>query len=263
MTPTLIQDHPYNPDAIFDPNGPLDPTVMDEAVCAIMRNTQVDLSDTPSAASRRMYAAMRALAAFHPRNEPELMLGVQALSAYHAANAAWRRGAASQPRDDVRRHIATAASAARAYDSMLRALERRQAKPLSVPIGRPPPRDWPPVDPDSLQNEWKRRCGVVAQDLAPDPARQSTMSDDELVTARGAKGQHWLLNPNEGLDIANTDGILPDGSMIVPWNPTAPQEAYMERRLAIMYLREQAENHRNGTPKEIKFRAIRAGDLIP
>ena len=263
MNATLIQDHPYNPDAIFDPNGPLDPTVMEEAVSTIMRNTQVDLSDTPAAASRRMYAAMRALAALHPRNEPELMLGVQALSAYHAANAAWRRGAARHPDGDLRRHIATAASAARAFDSMLRALERRQAKPLSVPIGRPPPRDWPAADPDAVQNEWKRRCGMVGQDLAPNPAQQSAMTDDELITAWAAKGQDWLMNPNEGLDIANTGGILPDGSIIVPWNPTEPQEAYMERRLAMMYLREQAESHRNGMPKEIKFRAIRPGDLIP
>jgi hypothetical protein len=232
---------------------------MDEAVGTIMRGIQPDLADTPAATSRRMYAAMRALAALHPRNPPELMLGVQALSAYHAANAAWHRATAHRSQDDIRRHVTTAASAARAFDSMLRALERRQAKPLFVPVGRPPPRIWPPPNLEAIQHHRS----LAAADPTPDPAQQDSMTDDELVTAWGAKGQQWLQNPNEGLDIANTPGILPDGGMIVPWNPTPPQEAYMERRLILLYVREQAENRRNGSPAPIHIRPTRPGDLIP
>ena len=260
----MTQPDPYDPEAIFDPNGPLDPTVMEEAVATIMRGIEPDLSDTPAATGRRMYTAMRALAALHPRNDPELMLGVQTLNAYHAANAAWRRATQRHQADQSRRHIATAATAARAFDSMLRALERRQAKPLSVPVGRPSSRNWPPVDTEAVQQAWKHRRGLQNEDPdLPDPDRQDAMTDDELVSAWAVKGQQWLQNPNVGLDIANTPGILPDGGMIVPWNPTPPQEAYMERRLILRYLREQAENRRNGSRAEIKLRPIRPGDLIP
>jgi hypothetical protein len=68
------------------------------------------------------------------------MLGVPALSAYHAASACWRPGMnIRQPNGDSARHIATAISAASGLDPMLKALERRQAKPLSIPAGRPAP----------------------------------------------------------------------------------------------------------------------------
>ena len=70
-------------------------------------------------------------------------------------------------------------------------------------------------------------------------------------------------NPNDGLDIANTQGILPDGGMILPWNPDPAQAAYMERRLLLMYLREREENQRNGIEAEIKFRPLRPGDIVP
>jgi hypothetical protein len=245
-------DPSYDPEAIYHPNGPLDPTVMDEAVQTIMRGIEPDLSDTPAATSRRMYAALRALAALHPRNPPELMLGVQALSAYHAATAAWHRATQRRHQDDIRRHVTTAATAARAFDSMLRALERRQAKPLSVPIGRPSPQAWPPPDLPTVQSSEPE-----------DPAHPDQMEDDELIAAWAAKGQQWQQDPNQGLDIANTPGILPGGGMIVPWNPTPAQEAYMERRLLLLYLREQTENQRDGISAPIRIRPTRPGDLIP
>jgi hypothetical protein len=236
---------------------------MDEAVCTIMRGIQPDLADTPAATGRRMYAAMRALAALHPRNPPELMLGVQALSAYHAANAAWHRATAHRPQDDIRRHVTTAATASRTFDTMLRALERRQAKPLAVPVGRPPPQAWAPVDLQAVPTAWQHHQGRQDDDPTPELTRRHAMTDDELVTAWAAKARQWLLNPNEGLDIANTPGILPDGGMIVPWNPTPPQVAYMERRLILLYLREQAEIRHSGSSAPIRIRPTRPGDLIP
>ena len=84
------------------------------------------------------------------------------------------------------------------------------------------------------------------------------MTDDEHVAAWAAKAQEWAKDPNQGLDIANTPDILPDGGMIVPWNPTPTQEAYMERRLILMYLRERAENRRNGSSAPIKIPAAPA-----
>jgi hypothetical protein len=253
----------YDPDAIYDPNGPLDPLVMEEAVGTIMRGIEPDLTEPPDAVSRRMHAALRALAGLHPRNEPELMLGVQARNAYHAANAAWRKGAqhATRP-NEQRRHAATAASATRTFDAMLRALERRQAKPLSVPIGRPPAKPWPAQDLKTLQTDMENRWGLNHQQDAPDPVNQDAMTDDELITAWSAKARQWRENPNQGLDIANTEGILPDGSMIAPWNPTKQQAAYLDRRLAMTYVREQAENRRNGTNSPMQIRPIRTGDII-
>jgi hypothetical protein len=253
----------YDPDAIYDPNGPLDPLVMEEAVGTIMRGIEPDLTEPPDAVSRRMHAALRALAGLHPRNEPELMLGVQALNAYHAANAAWRKGAQHATRPgEQRRHAATAASATRTFDAMLRALERRQAKPLFVPIGRPPAQAWPAKDLKTLQTEMENRWGLNHQQDAPDPVNQDAMTDDELIAAWSAKAREWRENPNQGLDIANTDGILPDGSMIVPWNPTKQQAAYLDRRLAMMYVREQAENRRNGINSPMQIRPTRTGDII-
>jgi hypothetical protein len=68
---------------------------------------------------------------------------------------------------------------------------------------------------------------------------------------------------NEGLDIANTEGILPGGGMILVENPTPQQEAYIDRRLHLMYKREIQENRRKGIFTIPKIRGIRPGDLIP
>jgi hypothetical protein len=242
----------YDPEAIYAPNGPLDPTVMEEILRTIMAGIGPDVSDGLDATGRRMYAAMRALADLHPRNAPELMLGVQVLSAYHAATAAWHRATLRRNPDDIRRDVSTAATAARVCDSMLRAIERRQAKPLSVPVGRPPPQTWPPPN-----------LPAVQQPEPEEPAHPDQMPDDELITAWGAKSRQWNQDPNQGLDIANTPGILPDGGMIVPWNPTPEQMAYMERRMILLYLREKAENLRNGITTPIQVRPTRPGDLIP
>lgn len=256
---TQLYTAPYDPEAIYHPNSPLDPMVIEDAVFTLIRNTEIDPTDPPSVNRRRMYAALRGLAELHPRCIPELMLGVQAISAYHAANAAWRRS--TRP-GDQKRHIATAAAAARAFDSMLRAVERRQVKPLSVPIGRPPPRVWAVADPAIEESEWERRLGLLNLTAVADPVIDSSWPDDEIITALSVKAQQWEADPNEGLDIANTAGILPDGSIFVPRNPTEQQSEYMERRLSIKYVRERAQNLRNGISTPIHFGPLRVGDLI-
>ena len=51
--------------------------------------------------------------------------------------------------------------------------------------------------------------------------------------------------------------------MILMEDPTPQQEAYMDRRLGLMYRREYQENLRKGIKKIPEIRPIRPGDLIP
>ena len=256
---------PYDRHAIFHDNGPFDPCVMDEAVCTIMRNLPLDADEPRGRANRRMRSVLCSLSALHPRDEPEIMLGVQALCAYHAAAACWRIGMnLRHPHGDSTRHITTAATAARTFDSMLRALERRQAKPLSVPIGRPAPRAWPKPDMEAETQYWEQRCSQVETAGPPVPTGQITAwTPEEVEFVTAFKERERIEKENAGLDIANTEGILPGGGMILPEDPTPNQAAYMERRLRLIYFREHEENLRLGNGKKIKFRPIRTGDLIP
>jgi hypothetical protein len=58
-----------------------------------------------------------ALSALHPRDEIEVLLGVQAMSAHHAAMACWYLGMnIAKPNATSTRHITAACSAARAFD---------------------------------------------------------------------------------------------------------------------------------------------------
>jgi hypothetical protein len=268
---TAEPDSPYDPDAIFDPDGPLHPGFMDEAIRTLMRNLPLDDPTEPRHWSyRRMHSALRALAALHPRDEIEIMLGVQALSAYHAAAACWRIGMnLRRPHGDSTRHLSAAASAARTFDSLLRALERRQAKPLFIPIGRPAPRQWPESDSADIMLGWENRCrdSDPAPDLDSEPSDQPTppveWTPEALAIAEAMTDQARVEQENEGLDIANTEGILPGGGMIMPEHPTPQQAAYIARRLALMYKREIAENRRNGITKYPKIRPLRTGDRVP
>jgi hypothetical protein len=271
---------PYDRDAIFDQNGPIDPRCVEQAICTIIRNTPIDPGEPRAHAARRTYTTMRAFAALHPRDEIEIMLCVQALCAYHAATACWRLAAnpsrpdprrpdPRRPDEDKSRHISKAATAVRTFDTVLRALERRQAKPLAVPAGRPASRDWPNPDLDAHIRDISRRC-----DIGPDqpgdhqPGRDITvadresMNDDELISALALSEPAFLHDENIGLDLANTEGILPGGGMIVPEQPTPQQGAYIERRLRLMYLREKQQIDRDGSDRKIVFRPLRTGDLV-
>ena len=125
----------YDPEAIFHENGPFDPMFMADATQALMRAHPLEAPEPQASQRRHMSASLTAMAATHPRDPIEVLLAVQALSAYHAACACWRIGMnLRHPRGDSTRHLSAAASAARTFDAMLRAIERRQAKPLSVPV---------------------------------------------------------------------------------------------------------------------------------
>jgi hypothetical protein len=255
--PTAETPPPYDPQAIFRQNGPFHPGCVAEAVTTIMRNTPIDPNEPAPLTSRRFQTVLRSLAALHPRDEIELMLGVQAVSAYYAACACWRLGMnIRQPNGDSTRHIATANSAARTFDAMLRAIERRQAKPLSVPIGRPAPQVWP--DTETNGHLWS------SHEDHPIPAGPAApWIDDDHATDDEILDRACFSDENEGLDIANTEGILPGGGMIMPEYPTPHQIAYVSRRIVLMHRRERDENRRIGIMTKTHFRPTRTGDLIP
>jgi hypothetical protein len=258
----------YDRDAIFHTNGPLHPAFMEEAIRALFRALPIDPGEPPRWAHRRMDSAIVGLSALHPRDEVEVMLSVQALSAYHAATACWRIGMNQRrPNGDSTRHISAAATAARTFETMLRALERRQAKALFIPIGRSAPRVWAPRDATANVRYWEDRCregeDVPLPDRVHRPDLPVAWTPEALAMVRHMRERDENAAEDAGLDIANTLGILPNGGMIVPEDPTPQQVAYMSRRSGLMYRREYEDNLRRGIRAFPKIRPIRTGDLIP
>jgi hypothetical protein len=268
----------YDPDALFHQDGPINPLFVNDAVRTLVRAMPlIDQTEPRGWVTRRMYTAMRALAALHPRDEIELMLGVQALCAYQAASALWRAGMNLRyPPGDSTRHITTAATAARTFDTMLKALERRQAKPLVVPPGRPAPRHWPEQDPAAVVDALEARCRQGEDDPEPVQAASSppvVWTAEAVILANTIAENARTEDENQGLDLANTPGIRSDGSIIMPEYPTPEQDAYIARRIALRIKREWAENQRNGIKGNgikgngikgfPKIRPLRTGDLVP
>jgi hypothetical protein len=267
MPETNTQTPPYDRAAIFEPNGPFNPSFMREAIHAMLRTLPLEQPEPESWSDRRMHAALLALSALHPRDEIEVLLGVQAMSAHHAAMACWYLGMnIAKPNATSTRHITAACSAARAFDTMLRALERRQAKPLSVPIGRPAPQTWEDApNAATVIRALEKRCyeGYVSPEDAIDTDPVVAWTPELFALVEALRERERIEEENKGLDIANTEGILPGGGMILMDDPTPQQAAYMDRRLGLMYKREIEENRRNGITKMPKIRGIRPGDLIP
>jgi hypothetical protein len=263
------QDDAYDPDALFHQDGPINPIFVNDAVRTLMRAMPLaDRTEPRGWVTRRMFTAMRALTALHPRDEIELMLGVQALCAYQAASALWRAGMNLRyPPGDSTRHVTTAATAARTFDTMLRALERRQAKPLVIPPGRPAPRQWPEQDPTAAVDALEARCRQGEDDPERAPAADTqapVIWTAEAITLVSTIAENARIEEeNDGLDLANTPGIRPDGSIIMPEYPTPEQDAYIARRIALRLKREWAEHQRKGIKDYPKIRPLRTGDLVP
>ena len=95
------------------------------------------------------------------------------------------------------------------------------------------------------------------------PESTVTWTPEDLAIANAVMETERIERENAGLDIANTEGILPGGGMILTDDPTPQQAAYMGRRLSLMYKREYEENLKKGITKMPKIRPIRPGDLIP
>jgi hypothetical protein len=250
-----------DPGAIFQHDGPINPAFFREAVrtllCAL---PLMDPNELQAVGTNRMHAALIALAMLRPRDEIELMLGVQALAAYHAAAACWRLGMnLTHPRGNSIRHFTTATTAARTFDTLLKTLERRQAKHLPPAGERPAPRHWAPSHPAAFMQLWETRCQAQDADT-PDP--QVVWTPDAVAKANDFIDRERIADENKGLDIAGTEGIRPDGSIIMPEFPTPQQAAYVARRLTLRIKREWAENQRNGIRQYPKIRPLRTGDLV-
>jgi hypothetical protein len=257
---------PYDRDAIFRPDAPINPGFVCDAVHTLFRALPIDPAEPKPWADRRLHGALLSLSALHPRDEIELMLGIQAIAAHHAAAASFRLGMnlTGGPNGHAARHISAGCSAARTFDSILRALERRQAKPLAIPQGRPAPRSWDDApDPAEIIHHWEETIRAAAAPPDPTPPRTITWTEDGIAAVHAAREQDRIAKENEGLDIASTEGILPGGGMIMPEDPTPQQQAYIGRRLGLMYKREIERNRRRGITTLPRIRGIRPGDLIP
>jgi hypothetical protein len=237
---------------------------MREAVRTLLRTLPLNDPDEPEfAATRRMFTALSALSTLRPRDEIEVMLGVQALAAYHAGAALWRLGMnIKRPQGDSTRHFTAAATAARTFDTMLKAIERRQARPLPA-AERPAPRQWDPVHPAAFIQAMATACQIDddAPDEGPDP--EIVWTREAIALANDIAEQDRIAEENEGLDIANTEGILPGGGMILTDDPTPAQIAYMARRVGLTYQEKFADDLSNGIVRIPTIQPIRPGDLIP
>jgi hypothetical protein len=253
-----------DPNAIFQPDGPIHPSFMREAIRTLIRSLPLDEKQEPESWShRRMHSALMALAALRPRDEIEVMLGVQTLSAYHAAAASWRLGMNTQhPRGNNARHFSVAATAARTFDTLLKALERRQAKPLPPESERPTPREWLKAHPSRAILQWQTSVSTDDEDT-PEADDTVEWTPEAVALAHELAEQARIEEENRGLDIANTEGIRPDGSIIMPEDPTPNQAAYIARRLWIRHKKEWADNRRRGINKEPDIRPLRTGDIVP
>ncbi|MFL5281264.1 MAG: hypothetical protein ACJ8AW_09750 [Rhodopila sp.] len=148
-----------------------------------------------------MASALSGLAALHPRDEIEIMLGVQAVAAYQAASANWYLGMNHHfPRGDSTRHMNAAASAARTFDTLLKAMERRQARPLTIPPGRPPCHDWPAEDNAGMLNGLTERIGgQPAND--DEEAKRVVWTVEALRLADETRSVETLKEDYAGLDL--------------------------------------------------------------
>ncbi|MGD0106223.1 MAG: hypothetical protein ABSC06_19605 [Rhodopila sp.] len=117
--------------------------------------------------------------------------------------------------------------------------------------------------PDPLRAGSRCRQAEPATETSPGDEPPIVWTPQDIVAADAFLERERIEKENEGLDIANTEGILPGGGMILPENPTPQQKAYMGRRLALMYKREYEENLRQDIKQYPKIRGIRPGDLIP
>jgi hypothetical protein len=220
----------------------------------MLRTLPADPAEPPLYAHRRIFAALRAVAALRPRDEIEMMLAVQAVSAYYAASAGWRLNMNHhRPNGDSTRHAAMAASAVRTFDSLLKALERRQAKPLPASANR----QWTQQDLALFVETWADRCrGHEAV-----PAEHETMPVWPPTALRIASELREQKNECELAAGADIDSILPGG--VVPENPTLLQQAVIGQRLGHAIRRAYEENQRKGVQEMPKIPILRTGDPVP
>ncbi len=85
---------------------------------------------------------------------------------------------------------------------------------------------------------------------------------ENIAMAEAMQRRDLIAQETEDLDIANTQGIEPDGSMVVPHDPTPQQKAYLARRIGLDMRRQWSENQRNGSDKLPELPKLRPGDIV-
>jgi hypothetical protein len=252
---------PYPHDDLFTAHGPIHPASALDALRTLIRNLPMEPGERDLYRKRRICAAIRAVQSLAPRDETELMLAVDAITAHYQAAAHWRAstdGALSQA--ESLRHLSAAAAATRVFDSMLRAIERRQARPMAGP---PTCRDWLRVGvEESLDvasdlvrtDESESEDAIIDPPVWPDAAIQRTQTGiDKIILAE------------DGPIPTGIDGVAPDGSIIVPEQATEAQQDYIGRRIASHIRNEQASRQDPGTRPVIRpiIKPLRPGDRVP
>lgn len=273
-TPQSPAPPPYPPDALFRADGPFNPTYADDVFRILMRALPHDPDEPDCARNARMYGALCTLSGMAPRDGIEMMYAVAAIISFHAGVASFRIGMnGALPNGENSRHLTTAASAMRCFDSMIKGLERRQARPLPVETG---PRDWSHIDPEAcLETLADRLRGTTSRPGAAPiqtAARDAIKRWEDLVTEQ-AKPPPPKPEPVWTAEMVHkvlmdalpkpkpVEGVEPDGSIVVPENPTPEQETYMGLRI-IRNEREKWAKEIDGGGKP-RIPPVRPGDRIP
>lgn len=266
-TPPPPPEPPYERDALYRPDGPLNPVFIYDVLRSLMRALPHDPNEADRFRTNRMYSALCALSGMYPRDEIEMMYGAAAIMSFHASTACYRLGMnGAQPNGENTRHITAAGSAVRTFDSLIKGLERRQTRPMTMPRG---PQDWTPLAPaDNLLSLERQALGDDPDPTAP-PIRtapgETPQRFERPTPAAAMAAPVWTAAMVETARAAldrpppppAIEGVQPDGSIIVPENPTPEQEAYIGKRLI--------ENSRDdvGSGGKPRIPPIRPGDRIP
>ncbi len=278
ITPPAPPEPPYERDALFRPDGPLNPVFILDMLRSLMRALPHDPDEADMFRTNRMYGALCALSGMYPRDEIEMMYGAAALMSFYASAACYRLGMnGALPNGENSRHITTAGSAIRTFDNLIKGLERRQSRPMAIVPG---PIDWSHVtaglDIRTLERQARGEpAGETAPPIRTAPRAAAAMvvtPDRRTMTAQNRSiaepvwTQAMVRTAKAGFDREPPpppaiDGVEPDGSIIVPENPTPEQEAYIGKRII--------ENGRDKWTDELltgrkpRLLPIRPGDRIP
>jgi hypothetical protein len=219
----------------------------------MFRNLPMEPGERQVYRRRRMTAATRAAQALEPRDEIELMLAVQAVTAHYRAAAHWRASMNSELSEaEALRQASAAASATRVFDSMLRAIERRQARAMAE---HPQSRDWEAigaVDNVEAMGILVATHGAEGTDAALEPI---IWPGEAIRATQGRIAGIGLQESGPGIA-----GVNPDGSITVPENATEEQQTYIGRRLAQTIANEKTA--RPG-PRTLVIKPIQPGDRVP
>jgi hypothetical protein len=252
---------PYPRDALFTDQGPIHPDPTFDSLRTMFRNLPMEPGERDIYRTRRMNAAMRAAQALEPRDEIELMLAVQAVNAHYHAAARWRASMDPNLSDaESLRQANAAAAATRVFDTMLRAVERRQARPMAEP---PRCRDWYATE-VAIDLQAIERMVRGAEPNDRDAPVEAASWPDEAI--RQTQAEIDGIAPDEGNPAANgIEGVNPDGSIIVPENATDAQKRYIGRRIAqTLAAQAQAGQHATRLGRQgMTIKPLRPGDWVP